>query len=93
MIRAEFIFPEYEITICSCYVNSVKSTELHVTRGLKQAGKAEATSNGIVVQQILAKHRPEECPGRQCIMDKAFFFFLNVKRHPLYPAHHKACLH
>lgn len=85
MIRPEFIFPEYEITICSCYVNSVKSTELHVTRGLKQAGTAEATSNGIVetegVQQMRPPASKASASSMSCSMDvnalwiRLFFFF------------------
>lgn len=39
VIRAEFIFQEYEIIIHTYYVNSVKRTELHMSRGLKYKGK------------------------------------------------------
>lgn len=39
VIRAEFIFQVHEIIIRTCYVNSVKSTELHMNRGLKYKGK------------------------------------------------------
>lgn len=39
VIRAEFIFQVYEIIIHTCSVNSVKTTELHMTRGLKYKGE------------------------------------------------------
>lgn len=94
MIRAEFIFPEYEITICSCYVNSAKSTALHVTRGLKQAGTAEATSNAIVETEGVRQIRPpasKASAGRMsCSVDVnalwirhfLFIFFLKCKKTP-----------
>lgn len=41
VIRAEIIFQVYEIIILTRYIKSVKSTELHMTRGLKCEGKEE----------------------------------------------------
>lgn len=38
VIRAEFIFQVYEIIIPTCCVNSVKSTELQMTSGVKYKG-------------------------------------------------------
>lgn len=61
------------MTICSCYVNSAKSTELHVTRGLKQAGTAGATPNGIVETEGVRQIRPpaSKAPASRmsCSMD------------------------
>lgn len=57
VIRPEFIFQVSEIIIRTCYVKSVKSTELHMTRGLKYMGmgkrhKFTVMRNKMRVQQI-----------------------------------------
>lgn len=85
MVIRTVYFPEYKITICSCYVNSAKRAELHVTRGLKRARTAKATSNGIVETQGGRQiHSPASralASRMSCSMDinalwiRLFFFF------------------